>query len=115
MKCVSYDYDFENDLATRWQALDRVTPQKSGGTKQSGSQGKGGRRGRRRKWLPVSDESEHEDGVPEGKSRDHLLRKARCKIGALQGDPVSAAISSSEESSDEDEEDRYHDADVGDF
>ena len=99
MKCVSYDYDFENDLVTKWKALDRPPE----GTK---------RRWRRRVYI--TDDSEDEDEVPMSKSRDHLSRKARCKKSAPQGDPASIVVSSSGGSSDEDE-DLYHDADVGDL
>jgi len=114
MKCVSYDYGFENDLATKWHALDRGTPQRSGGTKPSGSQGTSKRRWRRRR-LSITDDSEGEDEAPAGVSRDHLSRKARCKKPSLHGDSVLAAASGSDGSSDEDEEDLYHDADAGDF
>lgn len=102
MKCVSYDYDFENDLVTKWQALDHTTPQPSVGTK---------RRWRRRQ-LPTTDDSEDEDGIVAGRPRDHLSRKARCKKSDLQGDSASVVTP---DSSDEDEEDLYHDADVGDL
>jgi len=113
MKCVSYDYGFESDLATKWQALERATPQGSGGTKPSGSKGKSNRRWRKRQ-LSTTD-SEDEDEAPASVSRDHLSRKARCKKPSLHGDSASAAASGCEGSSDEDEEDLYHDADVGDF
>ena len=105
MKCISYDYEFESDLATKWKALDRPIPQPSGGKK---------RRYRRIQPSPT-DDSEDEDGVPISKSRDHLSRKARSKKSALQGDSASVVVSVSEGSSDEDEEDLYHDADVGEL
>jgi len=100
MKCISYDYDFESDLATKWKALDRPTPHPSGGKK---------RRYRRKQPSPT-DDSEDDDEAPTSKPRDHLSRKAR----SLQGDSLFAAAfaSLSEGSSDEDEEDLYHDADV---
>lgn len=114
MKCVSYDYDFESDLTTKWKALDRATPQPSAGTKRSGSQGKSKRHWRKR-LLSLTDDSEDEDEAPTRRSRDHLLRKVRRSKRALHEDSVSIVVSGSEGSSGEDEEDLYHDADVGDF
>lgn len=61
MKCVSYDYDFENDLATEWKALDSPAPQPS----------------------------EDEDEAPTGRLRDHLSRRAKCKKSAYQEDSAS--------------------------
>jgi len=37
MKCVSYDYGFESDLATKWKTLDHTTPYQSGRTKRLGT------------------------------------------------------------------------------
>ena len=113
MKCVSYDYNFESDLVAKWQALDLATPQGSGETKRSGTQGKN-----RRSWRKeqaTSDDSDSVDGgdVLTGRSRGHLARKVRRgKRAPHYGD--SAAASGAEESSDEDDL-LYHDADVGDF
>jgi len=102
MKCISYDYDFESNLATEWKALDRPAPQP------------------KRRWqgrrLLTTDDSEYEDEAPTSRSRDRLSRKARCKRSA-QKVSESVAVFSSEGSSDEDAEDLYGyvDADVGDF
>ena len=109
MKCVSYDYDFEMDLVAKWKALDRSAPRPPDSRLKRNSE-------RWRKFLAsITDDSEDEDEVPTRRSRDHLSRKARCKKGALQGDSASAIISGSELTSDEDGEDLYHDADVGDL
>ena len=108
MKCVSYDYAFESDLATRWKALDRSTSQGSGGTKRSSTQGSSSRR--RVRPLITLDDSEDEDDAPKGKSREHLSRKVRGRVCT----PYSTA-SGPEGLSGEDEEDLYHDADGGDL
>ena len=111
MKCVSYDYEFESDLVTKWQALDHAT---SEGVKRSGAKRNPGlRRGRKRlSNSTVSDDSGGDDEVLGGRARDHLSRKARReKRGPNNTDPASAAASGPEESSDEDG--LYHDADVG--
>lgn len=105
MKCVSYDYDFESDLTTKWKALDRAAPQPSAGTK---------RRWRKRQ-LSLTEDSEDEDEAPTRRSRDHLLRNVRRSKRAPHEDSVSVVVSGSEGSLGEDEEDLYHDADVGDF
>lgn len=89
MKCISYDYDFESNLATQWEAIDR-----------------------RRRQVSVSDD---EDEAPMGRSRGHLSRKAKYKKSATREDWMSVVVSGSEGLSDEDEEDVYHGADVGDI
>ena len=110
MKCVSYDYEFENDLATKWRALDRATPLESEGTKRSSAT----RRPRRKKWT-VTD-SEDEDDVPAAaRLRGYLSRIRRGKLAALREDSASVAASGEGGSSDEDDDDLYHDADVGDL
>ena len=106
MRCVSYDYDFENDLTTKWQALDHPTPQGLKGSKRSGAKGRRGRR--KRRFTP--DDSEDEDDVPLGGSLDQLPRNSRREKHALHHGDVA---SGSEESSDDDEDDLYHDADGG--
>ena len=105
MKCVSYDYEFESDLATKWKTLDRATPQSNTQQKSRG----------RPKKKPTSDYSEDEGDTPIGTSRDHLSRKVRREKGASRyGDSVSAGVfGDSEELSDEDED--YYDANVGDL
>jgi len=114
MKCVSYDHDFESDLVTRWKALDHTTPQQSGGTKRSGTLRKNRRR-QGKKQEPVSDDSEDEEGVLVGTSRDHLLRKARHEKRAVDhADVALVGASDSEELSDEDEDDVYYDTNAGD-
>jgi len=95
MKCILYDYDFESNLATQWEALDR-----------------------QRKQVSVSGDEEDEDDrdeVPTGMSRDHLSRRVKCKKSATQGDSVSVVVFNSVGLSDEDEEDLYYDTDVGDI
>jgi hypothetical protein len=93
MKCVSYDYDFEKDLAAKWKAHDR-----------------------RRRRLSITDsDSEVEDEAPTSKSRDHLSRKVRCKKNASQEDSSSVVVYGPEGFLDEGEEELYHDGDVGDF
>ena len=102
MQCISYDYDFESNLATEWKALDRLAPQPKR------------RRGRR---LLTTDDSEYEDETPTSRSQDLPSQKTRCKRSAPQKVSESIAVFDSEGSSDEDVEDLYGyvDADVGDF
>ena len=109
MKCNSYDYDFEMDLVAKWKALDRPAP------RPSGSRPKGNVGHRRKLPAPMTDDSE-EDNAPTRRSRGHLSRKARPRNCPLKiDDSVLAMDSGSELTSDEDDEDLYHDADVGDL
>jgi len=112
MKCVSYDYDFESDLVTKWKALDRATPQQSGGTKHPGTRRKYRRR-QKKKQDPTSDDSEDEGGALTGTSRDHLPRKARQEKHVP--DYADLGVSDSEGLSEEEEDDLYHDANGGDL
>lgn len=95
MKCVAYDYEFENDLVTRWQELDHSTP----GTKSKSRWGRN---------IPASDsdnqgedEEEYEECKEEeegltSRSRDHLSRRAKCRNPSTRlprGDTVSASSS----------------------
>jgi len=95
MKCISYDYDFESNLATQWEELDR-----------------------RRRQVSVSvDEEDEDDGdeVPTGMYRGHLSRGAKYKKNATREDSVSVVVSSSEGLTNEDEEDLYYGTDVEDI
>jgi len=106
MKCVSYDYGFENHLATKWKTLDNATPRESAGTKQPKTQQKS-RSWVKKKQEPTSDYTEDEGGTPTSVSRDHLPRKARGE--ALKKPPASVggADSALEELTDDED---YHDA-----
>jgi len=109
MKCVSYEYEFESDLATKWRALDRVVPQQPGRTKQPNTQKKN--RQAKKKQEPMSDYSQAKGDIPAGASRDHLSRKVRReKCVSANGDSASVGAPDSDGSLDEDEDDSFHDA-----
>ena len=111
MKCVSYDYEFESDLATKWNALDHSTTQRSGRTKRLGMSGKNYRQQRGRRQQSTSDDSEDEGGALTATTRDPLPRKARRETNKLEdADEESAESSDSEDQSDEDDDGPYHDA-----
>lgn len=109
MKCVSYDYEFENNLATKWQELDHSTRR----TKSDGLRGR---------KIPGSDsdipddeyeEDGEEDEALTSRSRAHFPRKAKCGKRSTcipRGDIISenSGDSDSEELDTDSEEDFWY-------
>jgi hypothetical protein len=87
MKCVSYDYEFESDLSTKWQERHKSTSQvelkarwglnmPASGSELSDDEG---------------DDEVEEDEALTSRSRGHLSRKAKGKKPTIsRGDSVSA-------------------------
>ena len=89
MKCVSYDYKFEVDLATKWQGLNKDT----------GGRAKPKQKRGRKSQLSTSEESEggDEDEAPVSRSRDHLWRSAKSSLPCRDTTPVIIPVESSED------------------
>lgn len=85
MKCVSYDYEFEVDLATKWQELPRKAKAR-----------------KTRVSTPDDSEGGDEDEAPTTRSRGHLWRDAKVPNSSLpRGDTVSVTPVIVESSEDE--------------
>jgi len=116
MKCVSYDYEFETDLATRWKALNHPAPEQSGRTKRSVTHKKNRRRQTRGRQRPIQDDSEDEGGLPMATPRDHLPRKARRGGNTFELADIELVGGSDSEDrslSDDDDGGLFHDATGG--
>jgi hypothetical protein len=92
MKCVSYDYGFEVDLATRWQEFNKNHEAKP--NRQKARKGQAF-------TSPDSDDWDEDDSTT-SRSRAHLFRGAKFLNSSLpRGDVVSVSSSSVELSEDE--------------
>jgi hypothetical protein len=85
MKCVSYDYEFESDLSTKWQERHKSTSQVELKARWGLNMPASG--------SELSDDEVEEDEVLTSRSRGHLSRKAKGKKPTTsRGDSVSATI-----------------------
>ncbi|KAF9789675.1 hypothetical protein BJ322DRAFT_551667 [Thelephora terrestris] len=83
MKCVSYDYEFESDLSTKWQERHKSTSQVELKARWGLNMPASG--------SELSDDEVEEDEVLTSRSRGHLSRKAKGKKPTIsRGDSVSA-------------------------